>query len=349
MLTLQCVSYDDFDAYALRHPGGSFQQTAAMGRFRESMGWDVHPLLVLDGKNPIGAMLLAGKAGRYEVTMGPLFDFSNVTKTKELLDTVTTYAKQLKATLIAIYPYEVYQHRKSNGVVEGEASSDVIDTFVNAGWKHKGLTVEYDLVANRWLFVKDLTGIKDAAELLASYRQTTRQTVRKLNTEDYSIKKLSYDELTIVKQLVDSSYEKNNVTQRPLEYYRRLYKAFGDAIEFLVVYYKGETPISTGVFIHHPNETVYFMSGADSEYRHLYGGHFLQHYVMDECIKKGVTRYNFYGVSGHFTNNPLLVYKAGFRGEIEEYVGGFYKVINPGRMLLTKARRVAGKIRRGGK
>lgn len=346
MLSLRRVSTDEFDSFALTHAKGNFHQTQAMISFRELMGWDVHPLFLYEDDTIIGALVFAGKAGRYEVTMGPLFDFTSTHGTQALLDELTVYARGIKATWLEIYPYEVYQTRSSDGQVLEAPQHDIIDTIRTAGWKHKGLTSEYDAVANRWAFVKDLSEITSADALLASYRQTTRQTVRKVLTDDYSVKKLSYDELHIAKTLVDSSYTKNDVSIRPLEYYQRLFTAFGDAIEFLVVYYQGVTPISTGVFISHPNEMVYFMSGADTEYRHLYGGHHLQHYVMSRCVEQGMSRYNFYGVSGNFTKNPLLVYKAGFRGYVEEYVGGFVKTIRPAHAFAKHGRQAAGRFLR---
>lgn len=349
MLTLTRVTYEQFDAASLQQPGASFQQTAAMARLRETLGWDVHTLSINDGDTVVGALLLAGKAGRYEVTMGPLFDFTDIATTQVLLNAVQSYVKSIGGSLVELYPNAVYQKRKSNGEVEDNANPKVIQSFINAGWQHKGFTTDYDYVCNRWLFVKDLRTITNADELLASYRQTTRQTINKLVVSDYSIKKVPFDELAIVKNLIDSSYDKNEVAKRPLSYFEALHKSFGDAIEFLVVYHKGVTPISTGIFIHHPNETVYFMSGADTKYRHLYGGHFLQHTVMSDCVSKGVDRYNFYGVSGHFEKNPLLVYKAGFRGEIEELVGGFSFVVNPTKYKLQKIKsKLSGLARRMG-
>jgi len=347
MLSLQRVDYTTFDEYALRHPKGNFHQTSKMGKLRDLMGWDVHPLMVFEGETPIGALLLAGKERRYEVTMGPLFDFSNKQTSKQFLEVLCQYAKKQKAAVLELYPYELYQTRDSTGkVIEKQGGDDVIAAMVDLGWSHKGFTVDYDIAANRWVFVKDLAGLSGEAELLASYRQTTRQTIRKLNPAAYSVKKMPYEELSIVQNLIDSSNEKNSVATRPLEYYERLFIAFGEDIEFLVVYHEEKTPLSAGIFIKHPNEMVYFMSGADTEYRHLYGGHFLQHHVMLQCIERGVARYNFYGVSGHFSNNPLLVYKAGFRGAIEEYVGGFTKPLFPGAKLVLKAGRAVGKIKR---
>ena len=339
MLSIREVPRSEFDAFALSHPKGNFHQTAMMATLRQSMGWDDHA---------VGAFLLAGKAGRYQVTMGPLFDFSDREATQKLLNLISAYAKEKKAAVLDIYPYELLRTHDSSGKVLNEYidGEKIINQFTHLGWRHKGYTIDYDMAANRWSFVKDFKGIKNEADLLASYRQTTRQIIRKFNTDDYSVKKMGYEELSVVQKLIDSSNKKNGVTARPLEYYQKLFEAFDKNVEFLIVYYKGTTPLSAGIFIHHPNEMVYFMSGADAEYRHLYGGHFLQHYMMSRCIKKGITRYNFYWVTGHFTGNPLLVYKAGFRGEVEEYVGGFYKIISPTRASLLQAKGMLGKLRR---
>lgn len=347
MLTLQRVSLDRFDDYALKHSKGNFHQTARMAEFRQHMGWDVHPLLILSDGNLAGAMILAGKSGRYEVTMGPLFDFSNTTSATECMSLIADYVKKLKGLLVEVYPYELYQVRDSAGkIISSHTDGEVVGAFEENGWEHKGFTVDYDPTANRWMFVKDLSNLSNESDLLASYRQTTRQTVRKLDAAAYTVEKMTYDDLDVVKKLVDSSNDKNNLSTRDLVYYQRLFTAFKDSIEFLVVYHNKKTPIAAGVFISHPNEMVYFMSGTDSRYRNLYGGHFLQHFVMTRCIKEGVKRYNFYGVSGHFTSNPLLIYKAGFRGSVEEYVGGFYKSLVPGGLVMLKIIRIAGMIRR---
>lgn len=339
MFTLSRATDEEFDAYARSQPTGNFHQTTQMANFRRALGWDVHPLLLKKDAQVVAALLLAGKAGRYEVTMGPVADFSNEAVTKELLTQLIKYAKAIGGHTVEVYPFSVYQTRLSNGIVESGPIEKVINSFKAEGWKHKGFTTHYDPVANRWAFVKDLSGLKNDQELLASYRQTTRQTINKLVKDDYSIKKLGYDELEVAKKLIDSSYDRNEVHKRDLNYYQQLFTHFGDDIQFLVVYHKGVTPISTGVFIKHPNELVYFASGADTEYRHLYGGHFLQHSVMGRAINDGVTRYNFYGVSGQFEKNPLLVYKSGFRGYIEEYVGGFTFIANPGKHLVRRALR----------
>jgi lipid II:glycine glycyltransferase (peptidoglycan interpeptide bridge formation enzyme) len=337
MYSLSPASASDFDAYALTHPRGNYHQTAQMASFRTALGWDCHLLFLNKDDVAVGAALLAGKKGRYEVTVGPLLDFTNTDDVEAFLKSVNSYVKLIGGHTVEVFPYEVYQTRASNGTIDTKAQNGVIDTFTNAGWRHKGFTVEYEPAANRWVFIKDLTHISDEKQLLSSYRQTTRQTINKLVKQDYTVKKLGFDELAVTKKLIDSSNDRNSINLRSLEYYQHLYTEFDDNVEFLVVYHKETTPISTGIFVHHPNELVYFASGTDSTYRQLYGAHFLQHHVMTKAIADGVKRYNFYGISGHFERNSLLVYKSGFRGYIEEYVGGFTYVVNPSKALLSKA------------
>ncbi len=314
--------------------------------FREALGWDTHPLLLKDDATVVGACILAGKRGRYEIALGPLLDFKNEALATEFLGLISDYVKRIGGSAIEIYPNSVYQTRDASGQVIDGPAPEVPALFAKAGWKHKGFTTNYDYTANRWVFVKDLSQLHTEAELLSSYRQTTRQTIRKLEAERYSVRKLAYDELAIIKALIDSSNERNEVHNRPLSYYEHLFTAYGDAVEFLVMYYDQKIPISAGIFVSHPKELAYFHSGADSRYRQLYGGHFLQHYVMKRAIAHGVKRYNFYGVTGHFTKNPLLVYKSGFRGVVEEYVGGFVKVVNPAKHHAQKALRAPKNVLR---
>lgn len=339
IVKLQTISEEEFDAFGRAWPTGNWLQTSAMAAFRTTLGWETHLLGVFKGSSLTGIVLLAGKAGRYEVTMGPLLPYTRPAQVVACLEQLAEYVDTLGGYLIEVYPQVLYTVRKSNGKAITSYGKEVFHLFQRAGYHHKGFTKEYDPVANRWVFVKDLSGLKTEDDLLRSYRQTTRQIIKKLDSSRYSVKKLSYDELPILKKLIDSSNTKNDVPGRPLEYYQHLYTSFGKAVEFLVVYYDGSIPLAGAAFIHQPQETVYFVSGTDTKHRHLQGAHFLQHHVMMNALKAGQARYNFYGISGNFEHNPLLVYKAGFRGVVEEYIGGFSKVVRPTTYRTHQAKR----------
>lgn len=350
MMILKLLSPADFDRFATAHPSGNWLQTSSMAAFRQKLGWETHLLGGYEANALVAATLVAGKAGRYEITMGPLLDFAQPGKVVEFLALVNDYVKERGGYLIDVYPQALYAVRDSTGKVVSGPDTIAIEALSAAGFKHKGFTVDYDPTANRWVYIKDLSSINNEADLLTSYRQTTRQIIKKFEQSRYSIKKLVRSELSELKQLIDSSNDKNHIPSRPISYYEALYDEFGKDAEFLVVYYDKVTPLSGAVFIHHPNETVYFLSGTDTAYRQLYGAHYLQHHAMLSAIKKGKKRYNFYGISGHFDHNSLLVFKAGFRGFIEEYVGGFGKVLHHRKyrsaQLKSKLKATARRIKR---
>ena len=65
-------------------------------------------------------------------------------------------------------------------------------------------------------------------------------------------------------------------------------------------------------------------------------------------MKRGVKRANFYGIDGDFSeNNKLLEFKSGFGVDIEEYVGGFRLILQPGKYCLNNAKKAGMKVLRG--
>lgn len=82
-------------------------------------------------------------------------------------------------------------------------------------------------------------------------------------------------------------------------------------------------PVAVGLFMWHERELVYFSSGSDDRYAKFYAPTALQHEMMSRCLERGVTRYNFYGISGVFDDpeddgRGVLEFKQGFNGYVEE-------------------------------
>lgn len=91
--------------------------------------------------------------------------------------------------------------------------------------------------------------------------------------------------------------------------------------------------LGAGVYFVTPYEIVY-NSGASSEEFNMFVGPYIMHLeMMKYAMDHGISRYNFYGVSGDFSpegeDYGVFRFKRGFNAEIEELVGDFVKVINP--------------------
>ncbi len=93
-----------------------------------------------------------------------------------------------------------------------------------------------------------------------------------------------------------------------------------------------ELPISAGFFFINPFEVVYYAGGTSNAFRHFSGSYAVQWEMINYALNHGIDRYNFYGVSGKFTEDAedagVVKFKKGYNAEIIEYVGDFIKPIN---------------------
>ena len=93
-----------------------------------------------------------------------------------------------------------------------------------------------------------------------------------------------------------------------------------------------ELPISAAFFIVNPYEVVYYAGGTSNEFRHFAGSYAIQWKMINYAIDNNIDRYNFYGISGDFSEEAedagVVKFKKGFNADVVEYVGDFIKPIN---------------------
>ncbi len=110
--------------------------------------------------------------------------------------------------------------------------------------------------------------------------------------------------------------------------------------------YGERIPAAAALFIWHPRECVYLFSGSDPKFAKFYAATAIQHHIMLECLDRGITRYNFYGINGVFDDpddpgRGLLEFKQGFSGYVEEMLGEFTLPVKP---VTFAAKKLAHKI-----
>jgi lipid II:glycine glycyltransferase (peptidoglycan interpeptide bridge formation enzyme) len=91
--------------------------------------------------------------------------------------------------------------------------------------------------------------------------------------------------------------------------------------------------LAAGIYFDTPYELVYNSGASTSEYPQFVGPYKMHLEMMKYCMEHNIARYNFYGVSGDFSEDGedygVYRFKRGFNAEIEELVGDFVKVISP--------------------
>lgn len=91
--------------------------------------------------------------------------------------------------------------------------------------------------------------------------------------------------------------------------------------------------LAAATFIRFGHEMMYLYSGAYEDYMKFNGPYALQWYILRYCLDNGITRYNFYGISGIFERDAedygIYEFKKGFNGHVEELIGDFYLITQP--------------------
>ena len=344
-MKFQEITAKEFDKFEHGRLGGGFYQKAKRAIVREKMGWTINFLGVFDSKKLRGAGLMMSRRGAGIMQLGPILDdYSDMELVRTFLDGVVKFAKSKNWITVEVFPPVILTIRDAKGEILNEYDrKELFKVFEEYGFKYEGATIKFDPRVMRWLTVKDLSKFKNMDEIRTAYKKSVRNKLRKFGPmlEVELIKdKSQLDEW--IKPLVSSNV-KNGVEKlgRGTDYYADIWDAFGDQAEFMSVKKKdtGETVVSRLV-LYFPEETITFSSGTIQEFKKLNGMTILQDWQIERCLNKGIKRINFYGVEGDFSeNNRLLTFKAEFGVVVEEYIGGFRKVLRPMRHNLGRIKR----------
>ena len=111
-----------------------------------------------------------------------------------------------------------------------------------------------------------------------------------------------------------------------------------------------ELPISAAFFIINPFEVVYYAGGTANKYRHFAGSYAIQWEMINYALEHDIYRYNFYGISGDFSEDAedagVVKFKKGFNADVIEYIGDFIKPVNkPMYKVYTTLKKLQNKLK----
>ncbi|ULG70951.1 aminoacyltransferase [Macrococcus brunensis] len=93
-----------------------------------------------------------------------------------------------------------------------------------------------------------------------------------------------------------------------------------------------ELPVAAAFYLINPYEVVYLAGGTANEFRHFAGSYAIQWKMINYALEHGINRYNFYGISGDFSENAedagVIKFKKGFNADVMEYIGDFVLPVN---------------------
>ncbi|MEB2655736.1 aminoacyltransferase [Staphylococcus haemolyticus] len=97
---------------------------------------------------------------------------------------------------------------------------------------------------------------------------------------------------------------------------------------------EGETlNLAAALYLYNEHEVYYLSSGSNPRYNAYMGAYRLQWDMIKFAKEHNVDRYNFYGITGDFSEDAedygVQQFKKGFNANVYEYIGDFIKPIHP--------------------
>ncbi len=312
----------------------NFLQSAEMWQRYQELGREAYLVgVVSKGSGAAGSGAAGSGAGRkvlaagiltarnwhfgrkiFRVAGGWLMDY-DAENTQEVLECLTAGAKEFC--------------RKKGGMVlmvsPNVASRETLrQEFTGLGYKYLG---EYEQV--KWQYVLDLVnedGSRRTAEgIFKNFRQNHRWMTRRAERDGIRVRELGEEELGILKTLTAEAGERHGFRAADEEYYRSMKRAFGEKAKFVVAEVEidgRQVPLAAGMFIWSQREMVYLYSGSATGYEKYGKAYAVQWAMIQEAVRLGCQRYNFYGTRP-VEGNGVYKFKQGFRGRVEELLGTF--------------------------
>lgn len=233
---LTAKSYKDFiSSKATR----SFLQEPAMAEVLKNIGADVKILALVDEK----AVLAAGVAFERKIFLGKRLDMMAgviaYDEANELLfyENLKRYAKNTGVSEIIIKLDKTRRIYSSTGESKVEPNEDFVNQLTERGYARDRVKIGASEGMPDWQYLKDLEdywGDDGESLLLDSFNTNCRRKIKKAKELGVRIRKISYDEIELIKDINSETGERQGFDDKSIGYYRDFYNCFGSDTDFLI-------------------------------------------------------------------------------------------------------------------
>lgn len=314
-----------WEDFVLAKNEANFLQSWSWGEFHKNLGNQIQRTGFYEKGKLVGICLSiienAKRAKYLTVPGGPIIQWDNKEFVKTVFSEIKNISKINNCVFVRVRPQ----------LVSNDFSKNL---FKNLGFVKAPAHLHAELTSQL-----DIT--KSEEELMVQMRKTTRYEVKKAIKENVKIS-TSSDEKD-VKKFYDLQIETSNRQKFVPFAYNFLHEQFkvfaqnGNAL-----LYKAEFRnklLAQAFVIFYGKEAVYHYGVSTDEGRKYPGAYLIQWEAIKEAKKRGMTRYNFWGVAPLEKSNHrfagLSLFKRGFGGEDFEYLNAQDLIINKPKYLLN--------------
>ena len=316
---------EQWESFVLERPEANFLQSWNWGEFHSQLGHTIYREGIFDDSKLVGLFLVIkekAKRGIYlTIPGGPLIDWSNKQVREESVKRIREIAKTENCSFVRIRP-QLIENSDNNQILKALG-------FVNAPMHlHAELTHQLDLS-------------KSEDQLLSEMRKATRYEIRQAQKLGIRI------ETSNKTEDMESFYEMQLDTARrqkfvPFgrDFLLKQFEVFSkeNQVVLFTAWY-GEIKLAQAFVIFYGREADYHYGVSTEEARKYPGAYLIQWEAIREAKKRGMERYNFWGVAPEGAKDHrfsgVSLFKRGFGGFDVSYCHARDLVINYPKYLIN--------------
>ena len=288
-----------------RHPESNFLQSPIWAEVNKRLG---HQVLVecFDDEAVVMMIIKKARRGKYlEIPGGPILDWNNTELIKKVFTQIKEIAKEHKCVFVRFRP-------QLKNTAENLEKISRTGSRVASFHLHAQHTVILDLS-------------RAESEILSSMRRQTRYEVRK--SEKLGLKVTRDNSIETFKKFHKVQLEtarRQNFIPPKLEELMAYRDSFGENINIYTAKTKSGEDIAYALLMTYGREAEYFEAASTKLNRKLPGAYAIQWQIIKDLKKRGILRYNLWGIAPEGAKNHrysgVTTFKTGFGGSIVEFV-----------------------------
>jgi len=307
------------------HPESNFLQSWLWAEFQESLGRKIFRTGFFEKEKLTGvcfSYIETSRRGKFLVVPGgPIIDWQNKQEAREFKKTVEKIAKENECVFVRCRP-------------QLEDSDFSRKIFRELGFKNAPMYLHAELTSQ-------LSIEKSEEELLANMRKATRYEIKKAQKLGIKIS-TKYDKKSADNfiRLQDETAKRQKFVPFSKKFLLNQFDIFiknNNAILYTATY-QGKL-LAQAFIIFYGNEAVYHYGASTEDGRRYPGAYIIQWEAIREARRRGIKRYNFWGVApegnGDHRFSGLSLFKRGFAGVDVSYLPAQDSVIDSKRYLIN--------------
>lgn len=308
-----------WEKFILSYPEANFLQSFNFGQFQQNLGKPIYRVGFFQNKKLAGVMLCivekAKRATYLTVPGGPLINWESKQQVKLFQETVQKIAKVEKCSFVRVRPQ----------ILENEGNSKL---FKSLGFKNAPMHLHAELT-------RQLDLSKSEEELLSKMRKTTRYEIKQAVKLGIKVTKSTNPaDIDEFWKLQKETAKRQHFVAFDKKFLKVQFSVFASSDQVLLyTAYLGKLKLAQAFIIFYGAEADYHYGAGTLEGRKYPGAYLIQWEAIKEAKKRGLKRYNLWGVAPEGDTQHrfwgVSVFKRGFGGQDLEYLHARDLIINP--------------------